>query len=93
MLIISSNVKLSDKDIEILRSKGQIVITGVITAHGTDDISIAVEQEENSKEACTKRCNCDEKREILQNKIEQLNELDYEINQLNRELGSCDYCD
>ncbi|MBY7043867.1 hypothetical protein HYI16_17650, partial [Clostridium botulinum] len=50
MLIISKNVKLSKKDIELLRSKGEIVITGV-TANGTDDISIAVEQEENNKEA------------------------------------------
>ncbi|NFO48632.1 hypothetical protein FDB40_17405 [Clostridium botulinum] len=92
MLIISNNVKLSEKDIELLRSKGEIVITPVITAYGTDDISIAVEQEENNKEAYIKRCNCDKKREILQNKIEQLNELDFEINQLTRELDSCDCC-
>ncbi|NFF82830.1 hypothetical protein FC764_16765 [Clostridium botulinum] len=92
MLIISNNVKLSKKDIELLRSKGEIVITGVITANGTDDISIAVEQEENNKETYIKRCDCDEKREILQNKIEQLNELDHEINQLTRELDSCEYC-
>ncbi|MBY7043858.1 hypothetical protein HYI16_17605, partial [Clostridium botulinum] len=83
--------KLSKKDIELLRSKGEIVITGV-TANGTDDISIAVEQEENNKEAYIKRCDCDKKREILQNKIEQLNELDREINNLTRELDSCEYC-
>ena len=43
MLIISKNVKLSDKEIAIL-SKDQTLISNVITPYGTDDAFISIEK-------------------------------------------------
>lgn len=93
MLIISLNVKLSEKDVKELKDKGINVIANVSTAYGIDDIGRAMEQVENSMESQIKRCsNCAEKREALQRKIEELNKLDREILELTKELDDCVYC-
>lgn len=48
MLIISNNVKLSEKDIATLGNEN-LIISGVDTAYGTDDISISIEKIYNNE--------------------------------------------
>ncbi|WP_315069216.1 hypothetical protein [uncultured Clostridium sp.] len=47
MILLSENIKLSEKDIALLKEKsGGKLISNVITAFGTDDVSISLEKNE-----------------------------------------------
>lgn len=74
MIIISKSIKLSEQDIEILKSGQEIVITNANTADGIDEISICIEKEFHKP-----RCNCDEIRELLIKKVDELNKVEKEI--------------